>query len=141
MTGTWLGYYKYDNEKLQKAYGVDKTYFTITINSFDKGFFQGIVVDDIKSGGMDGIGEIIGQIEDDKISFKKFMPKKSLIYLNGEKKYLDKKHPALYYTGTFSKDKKEISGEWKFKITLGFLFGFIPIPYRPGKGTWNMALQ
>lgn len=39
MTGTWLGYYKYANEKLQKAYGFDKTYFTITINSFDKGFF------------------------------------------------------------------------------------------------------
>ena len=141
MTGTWLGYYKYGNEKLQKAYGFDKTYFTITINSFDKGFFQGVVVDDIKSGGMEGTGEIIGQIEDDRISFKKFMPKKSLIYLNGEKRYLDKKHPALYYTGTFSKDKKEICGEWKFKITLGFLFGFIPIPYRPGKGTWSMALQ
>jgi len=39
------------------------------------------------------------------------MPKTQLIYPNGEKKNLDKKHPTLYYTGTFSKDKREVNGE------------------------------
>ena len=141
MTGTWVGYYKYGNENLQKANGFDKTNFTITIKSFDGKNFQGIVVDDIKSGGMEGIGKVMGQIEDEHIFFKKFMPKKSIICFNGEKKNSDKKHPVLYYTGVFSKDIKEISGEWKFKFTIGFLFGFIPFPYRPGKGTWRMALQ
>ena len=141
MTGTWIGYYKYDNEQLQKASGFDKTYFTITIKSFDEKNFKGIVIEDIKSGGMKGTGEIIGVIDGEMISFKKFMPKKSLIYPNGEYKSLDKKHPTLYYTGRFSNEKREINGEWKFKITISLLFGFIPIPYRPGKGAWSMTLQ
>lgn len=141
MTGTWLGYYKYHHEEIQKAIGFDKTYFTITINSFSRNNFKGTVTDDIKTGGMEGTGEIIGEIEGEKISFKKFMPSESLLYPNGEQKHSDKKHPTLYYTGTLSKDKREINGEWKFKITIGLLFGFIPIPYRPGKGTWSMTLQ
>jgi hypothetical protein len=141
MTGTWLGYYKYDNKHLQKASGFDKTCFTIIINAFDEKYFKGIVTDDVKSGGMEGTGRIIGEIEGEKISFRKLMPKRSTMYPNGERKYSDKEHPTLYYTGTFSKDKREINGEWKFKITIGLLFGFIPIPYRPGKGTWSMALQ
>ena len=111
MTGTWIGFYKFDNERVQKAFGFDKTYFTITIKSFDERNFHGIVIEDIKSGGMEGIGEITGEIDDAKISFEKFMPKTQLIYPNGEKKNLDKKHPTLYYTGTFSKDKREVNGE------------------------------
>ncbi|HEY5407385.1 MAG TPA: hypothetical protein VIJ92_09860 [Ginsengibacter sp.] len=141
MTGTWLGYYKYDNKNLQKSFGFDKTHFTIIINSFDQKCFKGNVTDDVKSGGMEDTGEIVGQIDGENISFKKLMPRKSIIYPNGELKYLDKKHPILFYRGKFSKDKREISGEWKFKITIGLLFGFIPFPYRPGKGTWSMTLQ
>ena len=48
MTGTWIGYYKYDNEQLQKASGFDKTYFTITIKSFDEKNFKGIVINPVK---------------------------------------------------------------------------------------------
>lgn len=141
MTGTWLGYYQYDNADLQKAMGFDKTYFTIVIKSFDGNHFNGIVNDDIKTGGMEGTGEIVGEIRQGNVYFKKFMPGESLLYPNGELKYSDRKHPTLYYTGVVSKDKKEISGVWKFKIKIEFLFGFIPIPYRSAKGTWSMALQ
>jgi len=141
MTGIWLGYYKFDKEVFQKASGFDKTFFTITIQSFNDNNFKGIVIEDIKSGGMEGTGEIIGKIEVGKIFFKKFMPKRLTLYPNGERKYEDEKHPTLYYRGTFSKDKKEINGEWKFKIRIGLLFGFIPILHRPGKGSWSMTLQ
>lgn len=141
MTGTWVGYYQYDNPDHQKAIGFDKTFFTITIKSFDGKYFTGIVNDDVKSGGMEGSGEIVGEINEGSIHFKKLMPRESLIYPKGEIKDSDRKHPTLYYTGVISKDKKEISGVWKFKITIGLLFGFLPIPYRPGKGTWSMTLQ
>lgn len=141
MTGTWLGYYKYDNANHQKAMGFDKTFFTIVIKTFDGKHFKGIVTDDVKSGGMEGTGEIVGETKEENIYFKKLMPRESLLYPNGEIKYSDRKHSPLYYTGVISKDKKEISGIWKFKIKIAFLFGFVPIPYRPGKGTWSMSLQ
>jgi hypothetical protein len=141
MTGTWKGYYKYDNKILQKASGFDKTFFTIIVKSSDESSFEGNVIDDINTGGMQGTGDIIGKIDGEKITFKKLMPRKSTIDLKGQKNDSDGIHPTIYYSGIFSENRREINGEWKFKITIGFLFGFIPIPYRPGKGTWSMALQ
>lgn len=141
MIGTWHGYYKYDNIDDQKASGFEKTFFTITISTFSRNEFKGTVVDDVKTGGMEGTGQIIGTVDGQTITFKKFMPKKSILYPNGEQKYSEKKHPTLYYEGKLSSDEKEINGNWKFKTSVYFLFGFIPIPYRPGSGTWKMALQ
>lgn len=141
MIGTWIDFYKFDNEESQKAMGSEKTYFTITINSFDNANSKGTVVDDINTGGMEGTGEITGEIEGDKIAFKKFMPRENIILPNNERRYTNRKHPTLYYKGVFSKDKKEINGTWKFKRQIGFLFGFIPVPYNPGSGKWSMTLQ
>ncbi|MBL7731280.1 MAG: hypothetical protein JNM88_08890 [Chitinophagaceae bacterium] len=141
MTGTWFGYYQFDDINYHNASGYEKTYFTISINSFDGKHFKGIVNDDVKSGGMEGAGEIVGKISGENICFKKFMPREAILYPNGELQYSDRKHPTLYYTGIISKDKKEISGVWKFKIRIGFIFGFIPVSQRPGKGTWSMSLQ
>lgn len=39
-----------------KLIGHDKTYFTLTIDSFDGNSFQGTVKDDIESGGMEEVG-------------------------------------------------------------------------------------
>lgn len=141
MIETWHGYYKYNNQKIQKAVGFDKTYFTITTTSSDGKIFHGTVVDDIKTGGMEGIGKIIGTIDGSSITFEKYMPKKSTIYPNGEHKYSDEKHPTIYYKGIISEDRLEATGKWKFKITIVFLFGIIPIPYRPAKGTWSMKFK
>ena len=142
MIGTWEGYYKYDNERIQNAVGFDKTNYTITIDSFDGINFQGKVNDDLATGGMKETGIIYGKFKDGEISFKKLMPKACLIVdLEGTRKETDKKHKPLYYSGTFSKDKNEFTGFWKFKYTIGLFFGFIPIPYRPAKGTWQMKLK
>jgi len=67
------------------------------------------------------------------------MPYRSVIYPNGKRKTSDKRHPTIYYNGTFSKDRNEINGTWQFKLKP--LFGFIPIPFKPDKGTWSMTLQ
>lgn len=141
MKGTWSGYYQYSNPELQKAIGFERTFFKITINSFDGKHFSGIVHDDIESGGMEGEGEIIGEVDGEKIYLKKYMPWESLLYPDGKTINTHKKHPTIFYTGTISKTGTEINGVWKFKMRIFFLFGFLPMPYKPGKGIWSMTLQ
>lgn len=141
MIGTWLGYYKFDSERGQKLIGFDKTNFTLIINSFDGKNFRGTVNDDIETGGMKETGNIIGHINNENIFFKKFMPKLTVFYNDGTRETLDKKHLTLYYYGRISKDKKQYIGYWKFKVTIIFLYGFFPLPYRPGRGTWSMTLS
>lgn len=142
MLGSWKGFYKYENEKIQKIIGYEKTEFEINIDDFDGLNFSGKVNDDLKTGGMQETGKIVGKITNSKVSFEKSMPKNSLIInTKGDRKQTERKHPTIYYCGTLSSDKTEITGIWYFKRKLGFLFGFIPIIFRPGKGTWKMILK
>jgi hypothetical protein len=139
MQGIWLGFYKYDNQTIQKTVGFEKTNFTISITFFDGRIFKGIVTDDVATGGMVEAGTITGYIENETISFEKMMPRESLIMDDkGTRQTTDKKHPVLYYSGIFAKDKQQAAGTWKFKRRIIFMFGFIPIPFRLGKGTWQM---
>ena len=141
MTGTWKGYYKFDNEKLQTSSGFEKTGFTLDITFFDGKKFKGTVLDDINSGGMQGEGQISGEIKNGQVSFQKQMPLYTIIFKNGTKQTLDRKHPIIYYFGNFSQDKNHIKGKWKFKWKIFLLFGIIPIPFKPSSGTWEMNLQ
>lgn len=139
MTGTWVGYYKYNKEYMQKSMGADKTNFTIIIHSFDGKKFNGVVSDEITSGGMEGEGKIFGIIDSNRVRFQKLMPKNTLIFKSGERITTDRKHPTLYYSGTISPNETHMEGTWKFKWKIDFLFGIIPIPYKPGTGTWSMT--
>jgi hypothetical protein len=141
MLGNWNGYYKFENQRIQKAMGFEKTNFEIIIEKFDGINFDGIVNDDIKTGGMKETGKVTGKIVNNKVSFKKLMPINTQIDLKGERKDLERKHPTLYYFGTLSENKAEIIGTWKFKRKIGFLFGIIPIFFRPGNGSWKMSLH
>jgi hypothetical protein len=141
MIGSWSGQYQYDNPKLQKAIGSEKTYFTITINHFDGSLFSGIVTDDIESGGMEGVGRIEGNIINEKVSFKKLMPKRVFIYKNGRRSVTSQKHPTIYYTGILTSNKTHIEGSWKINPQFVFLFGFIPIPTRSVTGKWQMQIS
>jgi hypothetical protein len=140
MLGTWKGYYKYNNQAIQKSAGLDRTYFTIHIHSFDGKKFEGSVTDDADSGGMEGEGKIIGQIEDTTVSCRKYMPKNTYIFKDGTKKVFDGKHPTIYYSGTISDNGNKMEGRWKIKRQFIFLFGFIPFPIKAGGGTWSMQL-
>lgn len=142
MLGCWLGFYVYQNEQIQKIVGFEKTHFEIVIDQFDGVNFSGFVLDDKNSGGMDGTGKIIGRRSGNLVFFEKHMPENSqIINIHGERKNMDFKHPIIYYSGKFLENKCEISGSWKFKRKLEFLFGFIPLYYRPGQGTWKMTLK
>ena len=141
MLGNWKGYYNFENERIQKLIGFEKTNFEILIENYDGINFSGIVNDDVKTGGMEETGKIIGKIENTNISFEKLMPKHNQINSNGDRKNVEGKHPTLYYFGTLSENKTEIIGTWKFKKRIGFLFGIIPIYFRPGNGSWKMNLH
>ena len=141
MLGTWKGHYQFDNQQIQKIKGFDKTNFKIVIEKFDGCNFEGKVFDDIETGGMSGEGEIIGTFKNTTISFTKQMPIQTLIDLKtGEKYQTDKKHAPLFYKGT-KINSNQFVGEWKFKYKIYSIFGFIPIPYRPAKGKWEMTFE
>ncbi len=142
MLGIWNGYYIYSNKIIQKAVGYEKTNFVITIDSFDGKNFKGIVQDDLSTGGMEEVGLIEGYIQEEKVFFKKQMPKhRQIVDKKGTRKTSDEKHPTLFYSGHLSGKNTSCSGKWKFGITIGFLFGLIPIPFRSASGTWKMILQ
>jgi hypothetical protein len=141
MIGTWKGYYKYDDKAVQKSVGTDLTNFTIVIHSFDGRNFEGSVKDDVSSGGMEAEGQIIGEVENDIVTFRKLMPKSTFLYKDGTRKNVDKKHPTIYYTGMISSDKLHVDGKWKIKRQIMFLFGLVPFPVKPSPGTWSMRLQ
>ena len=138
MLGIWKGFYKYDNDKIQKIIGYDKTEFEIVIDKFDGENFSGEVNDDQSTGGMKETGQIFGRIENRKIYFEKLMPKDCQISENGDRKYSEKNHPKIYYSGKLSNEKNKFEGNWKFKRRIGLLFFVIPIIYSPGNGTWEM---
>lgn len=141
MKGNWIGFYKYQDEKLQKAVGFEKTGFAIKIDFFEENKFSGTVTDDSETGGMRGTGTIKGEIKNSKITFVKQMPFGSTLDREGNREFTEKKHAKLYYIGTWNSDKSKIVGQWKFRYKIGFLFGFIPIPYRPGNGDWEMKRE
>lgn len=140
MKGNWIGSYKYDKEKAQKAIGFEKTSFIIVIHAFDGKEFEGSVTEDTESGGM-GEGKVVGEIKNHTVSFQKQMPRATFAFKDGSRKIIERKHPAIYYSGTISQDGKEMKGNWKFKTQIAFLFGIIPFPYNPHKGTWSMKLK
>jgi len=137
MKGSWTGYYKYNKEWIQQAVGYEKTGFTMNIHLSDNKTFEGSVNDDIATGGMHGTGMIKGTINGNKITFKKFMPEGSLINPDGSHVTTNRVHNTLHYSGKLVNDC-QYSGDWKFRVKIGFILGFIPFPYCPGNGTWFM---
>ena len=121
--------------------GFLQTNFDIEITSVDKNNFIGKVQDDLSTGGTEGVGEITGNVVGENVHFIKQMPIMTLmIGKDGTRKTFNKKHRKIYYSGTFSSDRKSISGQWRFKF--GFLWiGFLPIPVIPTKGTWTMKIS
>ena len=139
--GLWIGQYKFDKKTHQETTGFESTNFEIEITKVDNNNFIGKVHDDLTTGGTEGIGEIVGKVLDENIQFVKQMPIMTLLIgKEGTRKTYNKKHRKIYYSGTFSGDRKSISGHWRFKF--GFIwFGLIPIPVTPSKGTWTMKLK
>lgn len=138
LIGNWKGYYSFENTKINEIRGFEKTNFDVEIVQMQGNSFTGKVRDDLATGGTEGVGEITGVMNENRVEFVKKMPVLTLLIdRKGTRKTLNKKHTPIYYTGEFSTDKKQISGTWKFKF--GFIWmGLLPIPVIPSKGTWCM---
>jgi hypothetical protein len=65
MVKKWTGSYKYDSKKSQELIGHPYTIFTIEMEVFQNDTLKGTVEDDPNTGGMEGIGEICGEIYKD----------------------------------------------------------------------------
>lgn len=139
QTGQWTGNYSFDNDKISKARGFEKTFFEIEILSVSDKMFTGEIQDDLTTGGTEGIGEILGKITGNGIDFVKLMPVLTLLVgKNGTRKTYNKKHRPIYYTGQFSSDGQTVGGTWRFKF--GFIWiGIFPVPIMPCKGIWSMT--
>jgi hypothetical protein len=137
--GEWEGYYSFNDERLNKLRGFEKTLFQVEILDVKENKFSGTIKDDLTTGGMEGIGEISGEVKGDRIYFVKQMPVMTLIVdRKGTRKTYNKKHRPIYYIGQFSKDGETISGTWRFKF--GFIqMGIFPIPVFPKSGIWWMS--
>ena len=141
IKGKWIGYYKYNDKKFQYLVGFEQTNFEIEIQSVNRNRFEGIVQDDLSTGGMKDAGIIKGKIINNKMKFVKQMPVMYGIYSNGKGKYFpDKKHPKIYYQGMISDDKKTIKGNWGFRNSESFITRFLGTKSL-GDGTFEMKLQ
>jgi hypothetical protein len=139
VKGTWKGQYKYDNKIHKELTGFEATNFQIDIIDINDEQFTGRVSDDKATGGMDGVGEIVGKVIGDKIEFIKQMPVMRVMDTKGTRRTLSKKHPKIYYKGTFSDSASEISGVWRLKFNFVWI-GIFPVPLMPSTGTWQMSL-
>ena len=131
--GKFVGFYKYNNERIQKNLSRDQTFFDIEIKEVDGEYFFGSVKEEPV--GQPGIGTINGVMIADKISFIKQMSIAASITREGQSKTYNTRHPKIYYEGYYADNK--FKGTWKIKF--GFIFvGLLPIPIPPTSGIWEM---
>lgn len=142
--GKYHGFYQLDDERYGKLRGFDKTYFTIEISDFDGLQFKGWVEDDISTGGMEGKGDISGEIIGSKIFFVKRMPYLGQLFEDktsgGYGLKIDKtaKHPPIYYNG-IETENNHYKGKYNFRyfgINIRILIWLKRI--KTG-GTWEMT--
>ncbi len=142
MLGTWKGTYTYNLPEEYKDQRTQEVAFEIVINSVNKNQFKGTVKDDLSTGGTPGIGSINGSFNDYELSFEKNMP----VHARVEKDRShtidkNKKHPAILYSGEFSRSKKRITGTWRFKNKVLVWKGIIPLWILPGTGSFSMEKE
>lgn len=139
MTGIWMGTYTYNIPDEFKDERTKEVEFTININLVKGKVFEGSVEDNLSTGGTPGIGKITGEYSDYELSFEKNMPIHATINKNREHLVdKNKKHPTIIYEGEFSRDKKIITGIWKFKKKVLVWRGIIPYWIIPGTGGFTM---
>jgi hypothetical protein len=145
MKGIYTGYYQFDSEVANRLRKHGKTNFIIEITNGDENHFLGIVRDDLDTGGMVGVGNIVGRKVGNTITFTKEMPMYTYWSLDSNTKEhklvidKNKKHPLIYYSGIeYEKDK--YGGKWK--INYGIILSLIAfLKGLKTNGTWEMRME
>lgn len=102
IDGTWVGFYRY-------GYGNRTTNFIANLVEFENQHFEGVIEDDIATGGVPEIAVVVGSVTGTKIRFKKSYPSHSVLY-----------------QGIYEEDAEKFVGVWQIENGFG------------GKGTWEM---
>ncbi len=140
LVGHWQGSYDYDLPEEYKDEKTQNVNFIIDITETTGVQFSGTVEDDLSTGGTPGRGEIKGDYDNYIVKFEKLMPISAKIDINGNHVINEnKKHKTLIYKGEFSRDKKSISGTWRFKKKVLTWRGIIPFWGIPGSGRFTMT--
>ena len=142
LGGVWSGTYQYNLPEELKDEKLKNVNFTLTTEKTEGNIFTGTVKDDLKTGGTPGVGIIKGKIRDNGIVFYKDMPISATINEKGEHIINEnKKHSTIIYEGSFSRNKKIVSGTWRFKKRILFWKGIIPYRVSLGNGTFVMTKE
>ncbi|MGV0924541.1 hypothetical protein [Empedobacter tilapiae] len=137
---TYNGYFTFDKKEYNHLRGYLNTYFELSIKEINNDKFSGTIIEDSKTGGIEGVGTVEGYIHQNNIYFIKRMPYLAVLTsVNKIKTYRNKKHPEILYQGSFDNVNNVIKGIWKTKFTI-IWFGVLPIPFFPSKGSWQMEL-
>lgn len=140
MVGKWNGNYDYDLPDKYIDERTQKVEFSIEIFNTEDTTFRGTVEDDLSTGGTPGRGEIKGNYNGYDVTFEKLMPISAMIDAKGNHIIKEKKkHKAIIYQGVFSRDKKNVSGTWRFKKKMLGWYGIIPFWGYPGWGEFTMT--
>ncbi len=141
MIGIYNGYYRYNNSRVRKSLGYDKTFFKIVIDFSSGSEFSGTVLDDVESAGMKELGQIRGKLEDGRISFEKYMPRHYTLDLtNNRQEEHNDIHPTIMYYGKTAGEHK-FEGNWKIPTSYKILWGRISLKTNIGSGTWKMQKE
>jgi hypothetical protein len=142
-TGLYKGSYQFNNERIGRQRGFEKTYFTIVITDSDGHSFNGWVEDDLSTGGMEGRGTVSGKLYSDGIEFVKNMPYLSIIREDsatgeyGQMIDKTKKHEPIYYDGV-EIENNHYGGKWAFKYGVLMQVAVWLMGAKMG-GTWEMS--
>lgn len=135
MTGSWTGTYKFLSKRIPEEIRNLETIFKVEIIEFDGKNFSGTVQDDLETGGMNGVGKIVGKVKNGMVEFVKEMPIRTVYMPDGSKIEEDKPHRKIYYSGKILEN--QIEGVWRFKFGIGKVNNRLVI-FPTSKGTWKM---
>lgn len=138
MKGNWTGTYQYLSKRIPEEFRNRETKFKIEIMEFDGCHFSGTVQDDLETGGMKGVGKIVGKVKNGIVEFVKEMPIQSVYMPDGSKIEEDKPHRKIYYSGHILNN--QIEGVWRFKFGFGKVNNRLVI-FPRSKGTWQLKKE
>jgi hypothetical protein len=128
----WQGSYAYDAEYI---FEIERppVMFTMIWQFGWFGRFFGSVNDSHESA-MPETGKINGRFKNNVVNFTKQMPIETYLNSVGEIVRTNRRHPPIYYHGSFDPDIRELVGGWYIVPKRDTVTGF---EYPGCKGTWN----
>lgn len=130
ISGKWIGYYRFKNT-FAKEVKIFNIKFEAELNS-DGSIIKGVIIEDIKSGGIPDKARLVGEFKNNKLLFKKTYSAQYLIDMNNKLiRNENKKSQVIKYKGELDLKYLKFTGRWHID------FVFIPVT----SGYWEMTKE